>query len=47
MKRQKSQSVIQRNLWLLDQIKEIKADHPLWGYGRIWSYLKIPPGISG
>jgi len=45
MKRAKSQSVIQRNRWLLDQIKEIKTDHPLWGYRRIWSYLKYRQGI--
>ncbi|MFH1768466.1 MAG: IS3 family transposase, partial [Candidatus Omnitrophota bacterium] len=31
-------------------IKPIKADHPLWGYRRIWSYLKYrqeyPVGIN-
>ena len=41
MKRQKSKSVIQRNLALLEQIKEIKTDHQLWGYRRVWSYLKL------
>jgi transposase InsO family protein len=46
MKRAKSQSVIQRNRLLLEQIKEIKTDHPLWGYRRIWSYLKYRQGIS-
>jgi len=40
MKRAKSQSVINRNLAVLDQIREIKTDHPLWGYRRVWSYLK-------
>ncbi len=45
MKRAKSQAVIQRNLALLEQIKEIKTDHPLWGYRRIWSYLKYRQGI--
>lgn len=24
---------------LLEQIQPIKADHPFWGYRRIWSYL--------
>lgn len=46
MKRAKSQSVIQRNQALLEQIKQIKTDHPLWGYRRIWSYLKYRQGIA-
>ena len=45
MKRAKSQSVIQRNQWLLGQIKEVKTYHPLWGYRRVWSYLKYRQGI--
>lgn len=45
MKRQKSQSVIARNQALLEQIKELKIDHPLWGYRRIWSYLKYRQGV--
>ena len=46
MKRAKSQSVMRRNQELLDQIKQIKTDHPLWGYRRIWSYLKYRQGIT-
>lgn len=46
MKRSKSKSVIERNQMLLSQIKEIKTDHPLWGYRRIWSYLKYRQGIA-
>ncbi len=45
MKRSKSLSVIKRNEELLEQIKFIKTDHPLWGYRRIWSYLKYRQGI--
>lgn len=45
MKRRKSLSVIRRNQSLLSRIKEIKIDHPLWGYRRIWSYLKYRQGI--
>ncbi len=45
MKRQKSQSVMNRNTTLLEQIKTLKTDHPLWGYRRIWSYLKYRQGI--
>ena len=45
MKRTRSQSVIARNQVLLTQIQEIKTDHPLWGYRRIWSYLKYRQGV--
>lgn len=46
MKRQKSLSVISRNLSILDEIKQIKSDHPLWGYRRVWSYLKYRQGFD-
>src|SRR3989338_6393458 len=46
MKRTQSLSVMKRNQGLLEQIKEIKTDHPLWGYRRIWSYLKYRQGIA-
>jgi len=45
MKRRKSLSVIERNKVLLAQIKDVKTDHPLWGYRRVWSYLKYRQGI--
>ena len=46
MKRAQSLSVVKRNQMLLEHIKEIKTDHPLWGYRRIWSYLKYRQGIA-
>jgi len=45
MKRAKSKSVAVRNAKLLAEIKAIKTDHPLWGYRRVWSYLKYRQGI--
>lgn len=45
MKRAKSLSVMQRNQPILKEIKEVKSDHPLWGYRRVWSYLKYRQGI--
>ena len=45
MKRKKSLSIIARNKPLLTEIKSIKIDHPLWGYRRIWSYMKYRQGI--
>ncbi|MFH2145934.1 MAG: IS3 family transposase [Candidatus Omnitrophota bacterium] len=45
MKRKKSLSVIRRNQLLLSRISQTKTDHPLWGYRRIWAYLKYRQGI--
>lgn len=39
--RKKSSSVVNRNAALLNAIKELKAEHPLWGYRRVWSYLRF------
>ncbi len=44
--RNKSLSVLRRNEFLITQIKALKTDHPLWGYRRIWSYLKYRQGLS-
>ena len=30
---------------LLEQIRVIKADHPFWGYRRIWAYLRFVAGL--
>ena len=29
---------------LLDEIKDLKEDHPCWGYRRIWAYLRFRLG---
>jgi putative transposase len=39
MSRQKSPAVVQRNEALVQRIRELKAEHPFWGYRRIWAYL--------
>jgi len=44
MKRRRSQSTHNRDQKLLALIKPIKTDHPLWGYRRIWAYLKYRQG---
>jgi transposase InsO family protein len=46
MKRQRSHATLHRDLKLLDVIKPIKTDHPLWGYRRIWAYLKYRQNYS-
>lgn len=35
-----SPTVLERNEELLRLIRDIKADHPFWGYRRIWAYLR-------
>jgi putative transposase len=39
MSRQPSPQVAQRNAALVQRIRELKAEHPFWGYRRIWAYL--------
>jgi transposase InsO family protein len=40
MKRRESELVVERNSPVVERIKEIKAEHPFWGYRRIWAHLK-------
>jgi putative transposase len=44
-KRQRSASVAIRDSSVLDRIEARKADHPAWGYRRIWSYLRYRDGL--
>ena len=46
MKRQRSLSTQKRDQELLAIIKPLKIDHPLWGYRRIWAYLKYRQDYS-
>jgi putative transposase len=32
---------VQRNQGLLERIQALKAEHPFWGYRRIWAYLRV------
>jgi len=43
--RKKSYSVALRNEYVLKRIKEIKGDHPFWGYRRVWAYLRYIDGL--
>jgi transposase InsO family protein len=43
--RKPSDSVTLRNEYLLERIKEIKAEHPFWGYRRVWAYLRYIDGL--
>jgi hypothetical protein len=37
--RHRSLQVTQRDTALLPRIQQLKAEHPFWGYRRIWAYL--------
>jgi len=43
--RNTSDSVTLRNISLLQRIREIKLEHPFWGYRRVWAYLRYVDGL--
>jgi len=43
--RGQSVSVALRNEYILKRIKDIKAEHPFWGYRRVWAYLRYIDGL--
>jgi len=43
--RKPSDSVALRNEYVLERIKDIKAEHPFWGYRRVWAYLRYIDGL--
>lgn len=45
VRRKKSQAVVERNKAVLAKIQAIKADHPAWGYRRVWAYLRYREGL--
>ena len=40
MRRNRSESRIKADAPILAQIIALKGDHPLWGYRRVWAYLR-------
>ena len=45
MKRKRSQSRVEKDTPMIERINSIKSDHPLWGYRRIWAYMRYRDGI--
>jgi transposase InsO family protein len=43
--RKPSNSVALRNEYILKRIKDIKAEHPFWGYRRVRAYLRYIDGL--
>lgn len=41
MKRKRSENITKRDEPMLYRIEQIKSEHPLWGYRRIWSYMRF------
>ncbi len=39
--RRPSVSVAKRNEVVLSRIRQIKSDHPFWGYRRVWAHLRF------
>ena len=45
MKRKRSVSRLNKDAPILSRIRMIKAEHPLWGYRRIWAYMRYRDSI--
>jgi hypothetical protein len=45
VKRAPYAKVATRNTALLERIRELKAEHPFWGYRRIWAHLRYGDGL--
>jgi putative transposase len=44
--RRPSASVATRNAPIVRRIGQIKADHPFWGYRRVWAHLRYVDGVD-
>ena len=41
MIRRRALRVVQADAVLLPRIQQLKAEHPFWGYRRIWAHLRF------
>jgi putative transposase len=46
MKRRTSRVVAERNSPVVERMKQLKSEHPFWGYRRIWAHLKYVDGLE-
>ena len=44
--RNESSKVRERNLPVVALIRQIKGEHPFWGYRRMWAYLRFVKGLE-
>ena len=45
LRRQRSERVREADRRVLPLIEKLKAEHPFWGYRRVWAYLKFACGL--
>jgi len=45
-RRRRSLTVMERNEAIVHRIRALKADHPFWGYHRIWAHLRFVDGLT-
>ena len=43
--RRPSESVSERNEFIVERIRQLKSDHPFWGYRRVWAYFRYVDDI--
>ena len=43
--RQPSELVINRNAPIVERIRQLKCEHPFWGYRRVWAHLRYVDGL--
>ncbi len=46
MTRRRSVTIAQRNASVVQRIHALKAEHPFWGYRRLWAHLRFVEGLS-
>jgi transposase InsO family protein len=44
--RKESQKTLERNLPVVNLMREVKGEHPFWGYRRMWAYLHFVKRIE-
>jgi transposase InsO family protein len=46
MKRKESAATVERNSAIVERIRQIKGDHPFWGYRRTWAHLRYVDNLE-
>ena len=46
MKRKESAVTMERNSAIVERIRQVKAEHPFWGYRRMWAHLKFVDNLE-
>lgn len=41
MKRKESAAAMERNSAIVERLRQVKGEHPFWGYRRMWAHLKF------